>query len=118
MYKKGRPITPHQANLELYVEKMSKKMLPLLKKHISVKNAPFVNTRELDDDMCERMKDNLTLIDGKNRWIEIHKNMRVRIITTTLMSKLGYTMWSGNTRKVLCKPKNEFKRASELKNKD
>jgi hypothetical protein len=115
MYKKGRPKIPCNFNLEQYVERMIITMRPIIKKKLALTKSSFINTRELDDLLCNDMKEDSTLIDGKRRWIEIHRSIRMRIIATTLVEKLGYKMWSGKSRKVLCKPEREFKRASELK---
>jgi hypothetical protein len=118
MYKKDRPSnirTP--LNIIRYVEKMIVIMRPLIKKKLVMPKSTYINTRDLDDILCNDMKDDLTKIDGEHRWIEIHRSLRVRIISTTLMKEFGYVMWSGNTRRVLCKPIKEspFKTASELK---
>ncbi len=101
--------------MEQYVERMIKTISPTLKKKLSLSKSSYINTRELDDILCDDMKDDMTKIDGNRRWIEIHRSIRVRIITTALITVFKCTMWSGNSRKVLCKPETGFKRASELK---
>jgi len=118
MYKKGRPSNKqHPLNIINYINGMAKTIRPIIKKELVMPKATYVNTRELDDILCNKMKDDLTKIDGTHRWIEIHRNVRVRIIINALKKEFGYVMWSGNSRKVLYKPipSSSFKKASELK---
>jgi hypothetical protein len=115
MYKKGR-LPRRNFNGEKYVASVVKPMRPFIKQKLKSHKSSFINSRELDDELCDDMKNETTLIDGEHRWIEIHRNMRVRIIITTLIKEFGYIMWSGKTKKVLYKPQTvSFKRASELR---
>jgi hypothetical protein len=96
---------------------MVKWVTPLIKRVLPKMNPVFINTRELDDILCDLTKCDRTLADGKKRWIEIHRSVRVRIISKTLVDTFGYVVWSGNTRKVFYKPtpKPAFKKASDIK---
>lgn len=113
MYKKGRE-PKINVNLNTYVESLTKSIRPYIKAELKDVKSSYVNSRELDDKLCEDLKDSKELVDGEHRWIEIHRSLRVRIIIQTLIKEFGYEMWSGKTKKVLYKPPSGFKRASEL----
>lgn len=117
MYKKGRPPSLSTVNIEGYILRMMKYITPHIKNILIKSKSNFVNTRELDDMLCDEAKGDRTLVDGKNRWIEIHRSVRVRVISKTLVDNFGYVVWSGNTRKVFCKPSTppSFKKASDIK---
>ena len=120
MYKKGRAPPLSTVNIEGYILRMMKYITPHIKSILQRTKSNFINTRELDDMLCDEAKGDKTLVDGKNRWIEIHRSVRVRVISKTLVDVFGYVVWSGNTRKVFCKPtpKPAFKKASEIKRGD
>jgi hypothetical protein len=117
MYKKGRTPPLSTVNIEGYILRMMKYITPHIKNILARTRSNFINTRELDDMLCDEAKSDKTLVDGKNRWIEIHRSVRVRVISKTLVDVFGYVVWSGNTRKVFCKPtpKPAFKKASDIK---
>jgi len=120
MYKKGRSSTQNNINMDTYILRMVKWVTPLIKRVLPKMNPVFINTRELDDILCDLTKNDKTLSDGKKRWIEIHRSVRVRIISKTLVDTFGYIVWSGNTRKVFYKPtpKSAFMKASDIKKGD
>ena len=95
------------ASLSSYVSATQKQIYEPLNHVLKQRNSVFVNTRELDDLLCDHLKDSEVHYDGTRKWIEINRNLRIRIITRVLLDDMGYTMWSGTTRKVLRRPDNQ-----------
>ena len=108
---------PAGFNSNLYIDGLVSYIRPVIKQKLSKKPAVYVNTRVMDTELCEDLTNDTNLADGKRRWVDLNRNTRLRILTKTLIDKFGYKIWSGKSRKVLCKPANAFKRASELEKK-
>jgi hypothetical protein len=114
MYKKGKS-TGISCSLNDYVCGVVKTIKPYIRQIVIKQKGSFINSREVDDILCESLKTDKTLFDGEHRWIEINRSIRVRVVIKTLEDEFGYKMWSGKSKKVLYKPP-AFKKASELTN--
>jgi hypothetical protein len=99
----SKPVKPN-ARMEIYICTTQRKLHPQLHTVVNKYPSTFINTREMDDMLCEHLKNSKTQFDGYRRWIEVHRSIRIRIITKSLIEDFGYIMWSGKTRKVLFKP--------------
>jgi hypothetical protein len=106
VYKKGRLANKvNPTSINNYIDKMVTTMHPFVNDKLVNSRVMFVNIHELDDVLCDDMKNDDTKIDGRYKWIEIKRNIRLRIISTTLKRDFGYILWSGNSHRVLYNPK-------------
>jgi hypothetical protein len=91
-------------NMDDYLDYAGGRIRNPLSELLQNRQCTYVNTRELDDLLCEKLKDSDIYYDGYRRWIEVHRSVRIRIMTRVLMREFGYLMWSGSTKKILYKP--------------
>jgi hypothetical protein len=110
-----KKMTPEQVSehrkrsMIIYMNKTTVWIKPYIHKWLDPKECIYLNVQELDDTLCEELADNTELCDGRRRWVELYRPVRIRILIRYLTMKQGYEMWSGASHKVLYKPAKSSK---------